>query len=305
MAYLVDHNNILSEFAAVLFIIIVPGTAILRLTGREKKLDIWERSILTVLIGPVLSFIVIPSGQLISQMDWITSTVFLLAPLSCVLLLVGHIFKAKVIDSHEDPEKNSGILHEFKVMSKRERFIILMAITVMAIILTASIVMLLNQDEGGFTEFYVLNEDGNAYDYPTSVGLGNNTSIIIGIANREGQAVNYTVEIWLVNYTYIDQAVNVTQMYFVDSFSVVLEHQDYDLNDQWSPQYETPVIISPEVSGDFQLFIMLFKDGAEAIPGPLPPDHMTDFSKTEVSWRIVMCVNNEINYLNLYLDVPA
>ncbi|MCX6650728.1 MAG: DUF1616 domain-containing protein [Methanomassiliicoccales archaeon] len=303
MAYLVDNNGILSEFAAVLFII-VPGTAILRLTGRENKLDIWERSILTVLISAVLSFIVIPSGQLILQMDWVTSTVLLLAPLSCVLLLVDYFFKAKVIDNHEGQERNSGILHEFKVISKRERFIVLMAMAVMAIILTASFAMLLNQDEEGFTEFYVLNENGNAYDYPTSVGLGNNTSIIVGIANREGQAVNYTVEIWLVNYTYIDQAVNVTQMYFVDSFSVVLESQEYNVNDPWSAQFEKEIIISPGVSGQYQLFLMLFKNGAEPIPGPSPPNTTTDYSKTEASWRIVMCVNNEINYLNLNLSVP-
>ncbi len=50
-----------------------------------------------------------------------------------------------------------------------------------------------------FTEFYILGPGGKAYDYPTSVQAGNNSTVIVGVVNHEYALVNYTMSISLNN----------------------------------------------------------------------------------------------------------
>ena len=49
-----------------------------------------------------------------------------------------------------------------------------------------------------FTEFYILGPGGNASGYPTNLTVNETGNVIIGIANHEGGAVNYTVRVDLV-----------------------------------------------------------------------------------------------------------
>ncbi len=289
---------------AVLFISVVPGSSILIILHEYLNLDVWEKGIVAVILGAISFSLIFLIGQSLFGMTWITSVINILGPVSYVLLLIGTTVYAMVSGVPSKLGLPSSIFKKINVKSKKERWMVIASVVLMASILVASLGILSIIDDEGFTEFYVLNKDGHTYDYPTNVSIGESASIIVGVVNREGRAVNYTVEILLTNFTYIDQAVNVTQMYFVSQFSVVLENMEYDLNDPWTPQFEVEIDVSPQIPGDYQLMIMLFKDGAPLIDGTNPPDLTTDYSKTNTSWRVVMCVNNEINYLKLYLTVP-
>ena len=286
------------------FTAIIPGHASLLLFSGRCKLDHWERGIMMVVVGAALSFLVYAIIILFTPLTWVEATCLVVLPLSAMILLVAQYF-GRGRSSNLVEGVLLRTLGEFRGLAPRQRLFVILSIFAIAAILIASFTIVLMPRSEGFTEFYVLNEQGKASDYPTNITLGDNAHIIIGIVNHEGRTVNYTVEIWLVNYTLVNMAVNVTQMFYADSFSVVLEHKEYDLNAPWSPQYEELIEIEPAVTGDFQLMIMLFKDTPQPIPGPFPPDHLTDFSKTEVSWRVVMCVNQEINYLMLYLEVQG
>jgi len=46
-----------------------------------------------------------------------------------------------------------------------------------------------------FTEFYVLNTEGKAADYPRELTIGKSASVIIGIVNREQVTATYRVEV--------------------------------------------------------------------------------------------------------------
>lgn len=46
-----------------------------------------------------------------------------------------------------------------------------------------------------FTEFYILDPEGKAENYPQQVILGANVDIIIGVVNHEYQSASYRVEI--------------------------------------------------------------------------------------------------------------
>ncbi len=92
----------------------------------------------------------------------------------------------------------------------------------------------------------------------------------------------------------------------MQSFSVILENQEYDLNNPWVPQFEIAVNITPAVAGAFQLFVLLFTDDVPDMPEPGTYDNTTNLNIVpSVSWRVVMCVNNEVNFLMLYVDVSS
>jgi uncharacterized membrane protein len=46
-----------------------------------------------------------------------------------------------------------------------------------------------------FTEFYILGPNGKAENYATTLRLGEAGEVIVGIANNEGRAVTYRVEV--------------------------------------------------------------------------------------------------------------
>ena len=101
-----------------------------------------------------------------------------------------------------------------------------------------------------FTEFYILGEEGKAAGYPTNLSVGQNATVIIGIANHEYQRVNYTVEIWLVNASYEDNQTMIHGMFFLDAFSVALNHTDVNVEGNWTPQFEKPYTFSINKAGN-------------------------------------------------------
>ena len=76
---------------------------------------------------------------------------------------------------------------------------------VIAIIISISLliyVIVMPHNGERFTEFYILGPDGKAEGYPTNLSVGENGTVIVGIANHEHKPMNYTVEVWGVNYSY-------------------------------------------------------------------------------------------------------
>ena len=86
----------------------------------------------------------------------------------------------------------------------------LTVILVIAIILSVSalayVVVTPKQGEK-FTEFYILGPGGKAYDYPTSVVSGQNSTVIVGIVNHEYVTVNYTMQMSIQNSTFLSRDV--------------------------------------------------------------------------------------------------
>lgn len=50
-------------------------------------------------------------------------------------------------------------------------------------------------DEEAFTEFYILNAEGEAGDYPREVGVDEVAEVTVGIVNHEGRIVTYRLEV--------------------------------------------------------------------------------------------------------------
>jgi len=92
-----------------------------------------------------------------------------------------------------------------------------------------------------FTEFYILGPGGKADDYPTSLRVGEEGRVIIGIVNHEYATVEYRLEVRLGDARLTNE-------------SFPLKH-----NETW----ERPFTFQPAVVGeDQQLVFWLFKAGA-------------------------------------------
>lgn len=72
---------------------------------------------------------------------------------------------------------------------------VVLALAIVAVI-SAIIYMAVNPNIGeGFTEFYILNIEGNAEGYPEELSVGEEGSVLIGIVNREAETTEYRVDI--------------------------------------------------------------------------------------------------------------
>lgn len=96
-----------------------------------------------------------------------------------------------------------------------------------------------------FTEFYILGPKGKAYDYPTSVVSGQNSTVIVGIVNHEDVTVNYTMRMAIQNSTLSSRDVRL------------------DNNHTW----ESPVIYALQRVGNNQkLEFLLYKENNFTAP---------------------------------------
>ncbi len=81
-------------------------------------------------------------------------------------------------------------------MSKLNRALFIFL--VVAIVVTSGFIIYMvvtPQKAEKFTEFYILNTEGKAQDYPEQVTVGHPVDILIGVVNHEYQPADYRVDI--------------------------------------------------------------------------------------------------------------
>lgn len=79
-------------------------------------------------------------------------------------------------------------------------------VLVASVILTAGVfayVMIVPHEGEKFTEFYILDKNGTAADYPTRLNVSEQGTVIVGVNNHESSTMNYTVRIVLVTVQFV------------------------------------------------------------------------------------------------------
>ena len=79
-------------------------------------------------------------------------------------------------------------------MLNRVLFVI-MVLVILGTVGTLSYIAATPKVEERFTEFYILGLEGRAVDYPNQLVVGEEGKVIMGIINREHEAVSYRVEV--------------------------------------------------------------------------------------------------------------
>ena len=100
-----------------------------------------------------------------------------------------------------------------------------------------------------YTEFYVLNSNGKAGDYPAQFSLANETPIIVGVVNHEGRKVTYDLVI--------------TQNESSQLKTIHSEQFAVNDNDQW----EKTILLRPDAAGtNVEFRFLLYEQGNHTIP---------------------------------------
>lgn len=115
-----------------------------------------------------------------------------------------------------------------------------------------------------FTEFYILDTDRSADNYPQYLSLGESAEGIIGIINHEYKTMDYTIEIWLLNQSIEFNEKDQTNysvihnMWFLDKRTIKLDHTTIDLDKSWQPQWELDFTYTIKREGSLKLIFLLY-----------------------------------------------
>jgi len=180
--------------------------------------------------------------------------------------------------------------------------------TVLTIILASSIIIapaslayyaiLSPRTEETFTEFYILSPEGTAEGYQRNLVIGENTSVIIGIANHEHKTINYTIEIWLsdqslvYNLTTFEDETVYNHLWYMHKMNVVLDHTPANIEEPWEPQWEYNFSFNITRKGNFKLLFLLFTTPTEEY------NLDVDYKNT-----VEQKINRSYRATNLWLDV--
>ncbi|WP_457751216.1 DUF1616 domain-containing protein [Thermococcus sp.] len=193
---------------------------------------------------------------------------------------------------------------EWESSSKLDKALtIILILAILTSIGTLSYVITHPKPGEAFTEFYILGPNGKGSDYPTTMTIAQNATIIIGIVNHEHRNVTYYVQIWLVNLTW-DNTTNTTiihEMYPMPGwFNVTLPPVPVNIEGNWTPQFERNYTFSINKPGRWQVWFLLFKDKTPTLP-PAPPDG--NYAETNAKNLILEAIKGTIQSLKLNVDV--
>ena len=132
-----------------------------------------------------------------------------------------------------------------------------------AVVLSAFFLFSLKETEK-FTEFLVLDLDGNIIGYPRNLSMSVNDTVSLSILNNEYETMDYTIEVWLINQSYNDNvSVNVSEgviqnMWFMGKINASVEYINLGFEEFWVPQWQSNFSYSVDRNGSFKLMFLLF-----------------------------------------------
>lgn len=178
------------------FVLFFPGyTLIAALFTKKDSIGGIER--LALSFG--LSLAVVPLIGLILNYVWeislypvlISNTVFIV-----VMCAVTWLRRRQLPLEQRYEPKIAFEMPQWRGKSRLDRSLsVILALSIIAAIGTLIYVVASPRVGEKFTEFYILNSDGVAADYPTDLTLGQEAELIVGIINHEQEAATYHVKI--------------------------------------------------------------------------------------------------------------
>ena len=252
---------------SLFFIFFIPGYLVVFALFPHKKTDHGIDIIERIALSLCLSIAIVPLIALVlNYSPWGIKLETVLPPIFIFINSIGFIAIYRWLKTKPD-ERFTIALHVSLPRSKNKldkSLNLLLAVFLIIIIILLVYAIFVPKPGEQFTEFYILNEERVAYNYPLFLRAGENTSVILGIVNHEGKTVQYTLEIWLLNQssffneTTQEHDVVYTNMWFIDKIVVLLNHTPADIEKRWEPQWEYNYSLSINKTGGFKLAFLLY-----------------------------------------------
>jgi len=238
--------SLLRLLLGLAFVLFVPGYALqAALFPREDALDGPERLALSIGLSVA---IVPPLALLLDRLPWGIRLwpIVIGEGLAIALLSAVAVVRRRRLPPEARPTVafNLDLKGWWATQDRAARVLygVLAGALLLALISAAAIILTPKAGEQ-FTEFYLLGPEGLAESYPRETTPGQALSVTAGIANREGQAAEYRIEV-LVEGELIGTAGPLT-----------LEDDEV---------WEAPVTYAlPRAGDDQQVEFLLYRDGAQ------------------------------------------
>ncbi len=242
---------VVRALAGLVFVFLVPSYAFVAAVFPQRNISGFERAMLVLgLSFPIVSLICLglDFSQLGVQLDTIVAST---AEFTVFCTIVAGI-RRSFVPIEERFSIAFGALFRLKkaifpASARRVDKTLSIALIVSIIIAVSALTFAAVSPKQGerFTDFYLLGSAGTAGNYSTEYRLGEQKTIIIGIANHEYRTQTYNRVVKLINNT------QTTDLY---SDNVTLAHNQ---------TLETPIKIKPDLVGNNQkLEFYLFVDNS-------------------------------------------
>lgn len=193
--------GLLRSILGLLFVIFFPGYALVAaLFPKKSNLDGVERLALSF----ALSIAVVPLiGLILNYTPWGIRLESIVLSILCFILIMAALalYRRRSLAPEERFELNfrASLSRLALSMKGQKLWEGLLAVLLLIAICGAigTIVYVVNSPKVGekFTEFYILDPEGKAENYPKEITLGNEGKVIVGIVNHEQETMTYGVEI--------------------------------------------------------------------------------------------------------------
>lgn len=232
-------GNVINIILGLPFVLFFPGYCLLSaLLTRKDILKSLER----IALSFGLSLAIVPLiCLLLNYLPWGLSVNSILYSLSIFTLITSGIalFRQRGLSETEKTEVTLNFTGWGKKTAFEKILSVILVLVVIGLVGVLVYVIAVPRTSEQYTEFYVLNEEGKASDYPSGLKIGETGSVIIGIINHEREDANYVVEIRIDNES-------------VDMLDPIILTND--------EKRETLVTFTPQKTGDRQkVEFLLFK----------------------------------------------
>ena len=217
-------------------VLFIPGYALIAaLFPGNEEIDTLER----VALSFGLSIAVVPLlGLALNYTPWgirLDPIVISLVLFTVLMVIIAHYRRAQLSPGERFTlpvrdwydEATSELFS--KEQSKLDRALsYILIIAIVAAIVTTVYVIVVPKEGEHFTEFYILGKGGMASDYPDRFTVGTPQPIIIGVGNHEYRPIDYSVEVWAMNQTWIatENRSEIYAMSLLDRISVSVAHNE-------------------------------------------------------------------------------
>jgi uncharacterized membrane protein len=250
------------------FILFIPGYVLIFVLFPMKKTEKGIDGIERIALSFGLSIAVVPLiGLILNFTPWGIRLEPILLSLFGFIIIVGLLGWYRWTKTN--PTERLAVSLTISMPKSENRIdrllTIILGIAIVVAIAALMYVIIAPKTGEKFTEFYLLNTERRADDYPTNLTVGEDASVIIGVVNHEYRPITYTVEVWLINQTtvYDNATQNNETLYnhawFMDSVTVMLNHTAVDIEAAWEPQFEYNYTFNISQKGtDLKLVFLLF-----------------------------------------------
>jgi uncharacterized membrane protein len=271
------------------FLLFIPGYVLVFALFPARKTDRGIDTLERIVLSFGLSIAVVPLiGLLLNYTPWGIRLEPIL--LSVLFFIIGIGLFGVYRWKKTDPEERFILSLNISIPQQKNRvdrvLTVILAIAILVVLASLIYVIALPRTGEKFTEFYLLGPTGKAEGYPQNLTTQQNATVIIGVANHEGHPVNYTIEIWLINQTTLNNETSYNQMWYLTTMTTPLPSQSVNTEEPWNPQWNHSYTFRIDKPGTFKLAFLLFTS-------PDTITYRTDTNYSDIADQIITSAYRE------------